>query len=159
MASGLTSLKYFDDVPIALECVVGDSLNCVVAFSASQTTTLSRRPAGSSASVSSNTFSPDTPGLYVVTLGFSEGPSVVRNFIAYPASILSRRLRNGKKVDRAMLRALSNSPRLVSGAGLQANIAASLEAPGSGSPDGVDGRMFGGGTNALNIEDFGEGTG
>lgn len=163
MASGPVSLKKFDDVPIANEAVVGDSIDCTV-FSQSQTTTLTRKPGGSSATVSSNAFTVDVPGLYVVTITWSEGQSVVRNFVAFPASVLTRKLRNGRKIDRPLLRALCNTSRITSGAGLQANVSGSLESPGAGSADGVDGRLFGmsivgSAIPPLDVDTYGEGTG
>jgi hypothetical protein len=111
---------------IRLAGVVGDSPNFTLAQTfAAQTTTLTRVPAGSSATVSSNAWTADKPGLYRTTVS-AGGFSRTIEHVMFPASVLTLKVNpsnpNSATVSRQHLQGAANDNSS------QANITASLEA-------------------------------
>lgn len=107
-----------------LAVIVGDSINCTLPHALSaQTTTLSRKPGGSSASVASHTWTCDLPGYYQATIAIAAF-SGVRAFtvVAFPTNVQNTKLPSGGNVGRITLNSLVRDSRVT-----LASITAALE--------------------------------
>ena len=109
-----------------IAAVVGDSINLTtsLAVQISPTTTLSRKPAGSAATVASNAFTVDLPGEYDVLIA-NGGTSRTVRVIAFPVASLGIRTGLGsERTHRGTLQVLAADPRCT-----LANVTIALETP------------------------------
>ena len=111
-----------------IAAVVGDTVSLALPSTLSaQTTTLARKPAGSSATIASNAFTADVSGYYTLTVAVA-AVSTTRTItvVAFPASVLTQKLRptdpNSPVVNRSVLQNVSVDQRVT-----LANITAAME--------------------------------